>query len=64
MKRVLSAILTFIMIKAINRSLFEVLFFNKTENKESADIGDKIVHTASEEDAAFILENSSKIIDF
>ena len=55
-------ILTFIMTKAINRSLFEVLFFNKTENKESADIGDKIVHTASEEDAAFILENSSKII--
>lgn len=55
-------ILTFIMTKAINRSLLDVLFFNKTQDDVGIDIKDKTVHTASEEDAAFILENSSKII--
>ena len=55
-------ILTFIMTKAINRSLLDVLFFNKTQDDIGIDVKDKTVHTASEEDAAFILENSSKII--
>ena len=43
-------ILTFIMTKAINRSLLEVLFFNKTQDDVGIDIKDKTVHTASEED--------------
>ena len=55
-------ILTFIMTKAINRSLLDVLFFNKTQNDVEIELKDKKVHVASAEDAAFILENSSKII--
>ncbi len=55
-------ILTFIMTKAINRSLLEVMFFNKTQEQETLEQGEKVVHSASPEDAAFILENSSKII--
>ena len=38
------------------------MFFNKTQDDVGIDIKDKTVHTASEEDTAFILENSSKII--
>ena len=55
-------ILTFIMTKAINRSLLDVLFLNQTKNDNLIDEKDKIVHSASPEDAAFIMKNSSKII--
>ena len=55
-------ILTFIMTKAINRSLIDVLFFNKTKNTKKANLKNKTIQTASPEDAAFILEHSSKTI--
>ncbi|MBQ2811312.1 MAG: NAD(P)(+) transhydrogenase (Re/Si-specific) subunit beta [Alphaproteobacteria bacterium] len=55
-------ILTFIMTKAINRSIWQVLFYNQTKDDDLKDTQDKTVRSASPEDAAFILENSSKII--
>lgn len=55
-------ILTFIMTKAINRSIWQVLFYNQTKDDDLKDTQDKTVRSASPEDAAFILKNSSKII--
>ncbi len=58
------AILAYIMIKAMNRSLFNVLtggFITQEEVDEVTSL-DKATHAGSPEDAAFIMENAAKII--
>jgi NAD(P) transhydrogenase subunit beta len=58
------AILSFIMCKAMNRSIFNVMFSSFGENN----IGEKInqeqkpIHQSSAEDVAFIMKNSSSVI--
>lgn len=56
-------ILSFIMTKAINRSLREVIFGSKTYHKTAEDSKkNKSARTGNPSDAAFILENASKVI--
>jgi len=60
------AILSYIMCRAMNRSFFNVLLggFGTGSGSEApgAVEGDRMVRTASVEDAAFLMENASKII--
>jgi NAD(P) transhydrogenase subunit beta len=59
------AILSYIMCKAMNRSIFNVIFgsYNSvTSTASAASHQDKIVKTSNAEDAAFILKNASSVI--
>lgn len=59
------AILSYIMCKAMNRSLLNVLFGGITSGTSSAteeDTGPKTYRTGSPEDAAFMMENSSSVV--
>ena len=59
------AILSYIMCKAMNRSLLNVLFggiTSATSAATEADTGPKTYRTGSPEDAAFMMENSSSVI--
>jgi H+-translocating NAD(P) transhydrogenase subunit beta len=59
------AILSYIMCKGMNRSIFNVLlggFGTTGEAALAAATGDKAVKTGSAEDAGFILKNASKVI--
>lgn len=55
-------ILAFIMTKAINRSIWDVLFSSKKSGKNVEKEGEKTAHAGNPEDAAFIMENSNKVI--
>ena len=55
-------ILTLIMTKSMNRSLYDVLNGKFSTLKTSASFSDKPARAGSPADAAFIMENSSKII--
>lgn len=59
------AILSYIMTKAMNRSLTSVMlggFGNEKTTASSSDKGDKTAHAGSPQDAAFIMENANKVI--
>ena len=59
------AILSYIMCKAMNRSLLNVLFGGITSGTSAAteeDTGPKTYRTGSPEDAAFMMENSSSVV--
>lgn len=56
------AILSFIMTKAINRSLWDIIFGHKNLHQSAEDKKQKTARSGNPEDAAFILENASKII--
>lgn len=59
------AILSYIMCKAMNRSLFNVIFggfATASGSSEAAKIEDRPVKTVAAEDAAFILKNSQDVI--
>lgn len=59
------AILSYIMCKAMNRSLLNVLFGGMSSNSAAAteeDTGPKTYRTGSPEDAAFMMENSSSVV--
>ncbi|MBE6448271.1 MAG: NAD(P)(+) transhydrogenase (Re/Si-specific) subunit beta [Alphaproteobacteria bacterium] len=58
------AILSYIMIKAMNRSLTNVLFggIEKSSNSKSTISPQQTAQSGSPEDAAFIMENANKII--
>ena len=59
------AILSYIMVKSMNRSLAAVIFggFENNRNDTSSQpSSDQTAHTGSPEDAAFIMENADKII--
>jgi len=59
------AILSYIMCKGMNRSIFNVLlggFGGETAGPAGAAAGDRSVKSGSAEDAAFIMKNASKVI--
>ncbi|HCN15110.1 MAG TPA: NAD synthetase, partial [Moraxellaceae bacterium] len=59
------AILSYIMCKAMNRSLLNVLFGGMSSSSAAAteeDTGPKTYRTGSPEDAAFMMENSSSVV--
>lgn len=59
------AILSYIMVKSMNRSLAAVIFGgfeNSRNNTSMLHSSDQTAHAGSPEDAAFIMENASKII--
>lgn len=56
------AILAYIMTKAINRSFKDVIFGSKSAQSGAADVKQKTARSGNPEDAAFILENASKVI--
>ena len=58
------AILSYIMCKAMNRSIFNVILggFGTTNSGDSADDEEKTAKIGSVEDAAFLLKNASKVI--
>lgn len=59
------AILSYIMCKAMNRSLLNVLFGGMSSGSAAAteeDTGPKTYRTGSPEDAAFMMENSSSVV--
>ena len=59
------AILSYIMCKAMNRSLLNVLFGGMSSSSAAAtqeDSGPKTYRTGSPEDAAFMMENSSSVV--
>lgn len=59
------AILSYIMVKAMNRSLKNVMLggFGVAKNKTAqADDTEKVAHSGTPEDAAFIMENANKVI--
>ncbi len=60
------AILSYIMCKAMNRSLFNVIFggfaTSSASAETSANVKDRPVKSVAAEDAAFILQNSSDVI--
>ena len=59
------AILSYIMCKGMNRSIFNVLlggFGGEVAGPAGAAMGDRSVKSGSAEDAAFILKNASKVI--
>ena len=55
-------ILAFIMMKVMNRNLQNILTGTFAKQQPSFSYSDKITHTGSPEDAAFIMKNSQKII--
>ncbi len=55
-------ILTEIMSKAMNRSLTSIFFGKNSSHNSTAESSDKHINTAFPQDAAFIMENSQKII--
>lgn len=55
-------ILAFIMMKAMNRSLINILTGTFAKQTSSFSSPDKMTHAGSPEDAAFIMKNSQKII--
>ena len=59
------AILSYIMVKAMNRSLKNVMLggFGISKNKNAqVDEEEKVAHSGTPEDAAFIMENANKVI--
>ena len=54
-------ILAAVMTKAMNKSLFQILFLKDLQT-QNTDMEDKIARTASIKDAAFLLENANKVI--
>lgn len=56
------AILSFIMTKAMNRSLREIIFSSRKQQNSEGKIGKKPAKAGNPEDAAFILENANKVI--
>ena len=59
------AILSYIMVKAMNRSLKNVMLggFGISKNKTAqVDEEEKVAHSGTPEDAAFIMENANKVI--
>jgi NAD(P) transhydrogenase subunit beta len=58
------AILSYIMCKAMNRSFFSVILggFGGEAAGPAADLGDRTVKQGSADDAAFIMQNASKVI--
>ena len=58
------AILSYIMVKAMNRSLLSVMLggFGNEKNAASAQGENKIAKTGDTQDAAFIMENANKVI--
>ena len=58
------AILSYIMVKAMNRSLLNVIMggFNNSDSAQKQSIEQKIAKTGNPQDAAFIMENANKII--
>ena len=59
------AILSYIMVKAMNRSLKNVMLggFGISQNKTAqVDEEEKVAHSGTPEDAAFIMENANKVI--
>ena len=58
------AILSYIMCKGMNRSFFNVILggFGNANGGPAADLGDRTVKQGSAEDAAFIMQNASKVI--
>lgn len=58
------AILSYIMVKAMNRSLLNVLIggFGNNNSAVAAAQGDKTAKAGSPQDAAFIMENANKVI--
>ncbi|MBR2033729.1 MAG: NAD(P)(+) transhydrogenase (Re/Si-specific) subunit beta, partial [Alphaproteobacteria bacterium] len=58
------AILSYIMVKAMNRSLLSVMLggFGATATTANISSESKTAHAGSPEDAAFIMENASKVI--
>ena len=54
-------ILAVVMTKAMNRSLIEV-FFKTLKESEGKGLEDKTAHVGSPRDAAFLMENASKVI--
>ena len=59
------AILSYIMVQAMNRSLLSVMlggFGAETKTSAAADNGGKTARAGSPEDAAFIMENANKVI--
>ena len=55
-------ILAFVMTKAINRTLFEVLFKRLNDQSGTSTADKHFVRSGSPADAAFILENAAKVI--
>ena len=58
------AILSYIMCKGMNRSFFNVILggFGASGAGPAADLGDRTVKQGSADDAAFIMQNASKVI--
>ena len=59
------AILSYIMCRAMNRSIINVLiggFGNNSADSQAADLGDRTVKSAAPADAAFMMENGEKVI--
>jgi NAD(P) transhydrogenase subunit beta len=58
------AILSYVMCKAMNRSIINVIFggMGKSSSVVGSDDGDKVVKESSAEDAAFLMKNSSSVI--
>lgn len=54
-------ILAVVMTKAMNKNLIDIFFSNNTSKNEDG-LQQKIVRTASVEDAAFLMQNASKVI--
>lgn len=56
-------ILAFVMTKAVNRSLFAIVFGRRALTEKTAAVNEqKSVHVGNYEDAAFVLENAGKVI--
>ena len=60
------AILSYIMVKAMNRSLTSVMLggfgVENSQNKNNGEVENKVAKSGSPEDAAFIMENANKVI--
>lgn len=58
------AILSYVMCKAMNRSIINVIFggMGKSSGAAGEEDGDKVVKESSAEDAAFLMKNSSSVI--